>query len=119
DIEILKYDRQTESYASSRVIVTLAGSMESYIGLRSTFGYYVLGVADGGVADKMGVTPGWFIDEVNDEHVANVGGPLGLDKTFQDIAGRPGHPFTLSLAKWIPTGDGEREAETRKLTGSF
>ncbi len=119
EIEILKYDQQSGSYSPSRVSVTLAESTERYIGLRSRFGYLVLEVSDGAVADKMGVKPGYFIHDVNGERVSELRGPQDLDKMFQDIASGPSHQFTLSLARWTPAEGGRRKVKTQKLTGSL
>ena len=119
DMEVLKYDASTGTHSPSRIMVTLAGSTEHYLGLRSSFAYVVAEVAGGGMAEKMGLTPGDFIEEVDGKQVANLRGPHDLDITFQDIAARPGKQFTLTSARWTPTEDGGRKGKTRKLKGSF
>lgn len=119
-LDILKPNDEFTSYVPSEVTVSIAGTTETYLGLRLHFAYIVREVTTGGLAEQMGITPGDFIDEIDGKDVASLtAGPHGLDRILQDIASRDDPQVVLSLARWERLGSEHFRAAKRMTEGAL
>ena len=106
DVDVWKPLDPDEGYRRGRVKIRIPLPSEVRIGADLSFQVMVLGVVEGGPADVAGIGAGEFIDQVNDQKVANVRSLAELDQKIGEFVDRDG-AVTLTLARWHPIRDSE------------
>jgi S1-C subfamily serine protease len=106
DVDVWKPLDPTEGYRRDRVKIRMPLPTEVRLGADVTFQVMVQGVVEGGPAEAAGVGVGEFIDQVNDQKVADVRSLAELDQKLGEFVNRDG-TVTLTLARWHPIRDSE------------
>src|SRR2546427_4867126 len=106
DVDVWKPSEPDEGYRRDRVKIRIPLPSEVRIGADLTFQVMVLGVVEGGPAEAAGIGIGEFIDQVNDQKVADVRSLADLDQKIGEFVDRDG-AVTLTLARWHPIRDSE------------
>ena len=111
NVDVWKRSDPDEGYRRDRIKIRVPLPSEVRIGADVTFQVMVLGVVEGGPADVAGIGFGEFIDQVNDQKVADVRSLAELDQKIDEFVGRDG-AVTLRLARWRPLRDSESHKTT-------
>ena len=124
-LDVLKYDPVNESHSTSSTKISVVlprhpgARRQDRIGFASSFSYFVLDVIKGGPAEKMGVTPGDFIESLDGKHVGNLRGPMDMDLLVEEVASRAEPVITLTLARWRPLEEGKTSGKIREVKGAL
>jgi S1-C subfamily serine protease len=106
DVDVWKPKNPDEGYRRDRVKIRVPLPTEVRMGADVVFQLMVLGVVEGGPADAAGVGIWEFIDQINDQKVANIRSLAELDQKIGEFVNRDG-AVTLTLARWHPIRDSE------------
>src|SRR5438093_6921999 len=106
DIDVWKPLDPEEGFRRDRVKIRMPLPSEVRLGADVTFQVMVQSVVQGGPAEAAGVGVGDFIDQVNDQKVADVRSLAELDQKLGEFVNRDG-AVTLTLALWHPVRDSE------------
>jgi S1-C subfamily serine protease len=104
DLEVWKRSDPHEAYRRDRVRIRVPLPSETRIGVDLTLQIMVLDVVEGGPSAIAGIGVGEFIDQVNDQQVANVRSLADLDQKIGEWLNRDGS-VTVTLARWRPVTD--------------
>jgi len=120
-LNILRYDSRSNQYVERQISLHLdtepIDGDRLYLGLAVEPVYYVTGITDGSAAQRLGLTPGDFIGEVNGQ---DFNSPGDLDRIVSMAADSAGRQISLWVARWRPIENGKVRAEnTRRLTGAL
>ena len=106
DVDVWKRPDPDQGYRRGRIKIRMPLPSEVRIGADLSLQVMVLGVVEGGPADVAGVGFGEFIDQINDQKVANIRSLAELDQKIDEFVGRDG-AVTLTLARWRPLRDSD------------
>jgi S1-C subfamily serine protease len=115
DLGVWKYDAAARSYRQSTTQLKIPAQPKSRIGVTLQLAILVLEVADAGPAARAGLTPGDFIDEINDEDVTSLKSIIDVDQRINGALSRDGS-VKLTLVRWQPldAADGPRLTYTNR-----
>ena len=106
DVDVWKRSDPDDRYRRDRIKIRMPLPSEVRIGVDLSLQVMVLGVVEGGPADVAGVGFGEFIDQINDQKVANIRSLAELDQKIDEMVNKD-RAVTLTLARWHPIRDSD------------
>ncbi len=100
-LEVWKYDPVSESYRPSKVEARIPAREGEQLGLLSTFEMVIVKVPKGGAAERAGIRPWDFIQEVDGRVIWTLGSPVAIDQRVNEAASR-GDQVSLTVYRWKP-----------------
>ena len=100
-LEVWKYDPVSESYRPSKVEAQIPARVGEKLGLLLTFEMVIVKVPKGGAAERAGIRPWDFIQEVDGRVTLNLGSPAEIDQLVNEAASR-GDQVSLTVYRWKP-----------------
>jgi S1-C subfamily serine protease len=100
-LEVWKYDPVSESYRPSRVEAQIPARVGELLGLYLTFEVVIVKVPRGGAAERAGIKPWDFIQEIDGHVIWDLGSPVAVDLQVNEAASR-GDEVSLTVYRWKP-----------------
>jgi S1-C subfamily serine protease len=119
DATLLRFDAGTGTCTTSQVSLRLPAEFGARFGMRLATTLVIVEVQEGSPAWKAGLRPCQEVDEIEGEHVANMGGLVGTHQRVLE-AGSSRGSVRLTVGHWRPVaGSAEQKIafeERRELT---
>jgi S1-C subfamily serine protease len=122
-MDVLKCGPLSDSYHSESIVATLTptdNSSSRLLGFKSTLAFLVQDVLPGSPAQRMGISRGEFIDQINGQVIGNMDGPVAVDSLLEQISATPTREILLTLIQWRSVGDHIRVGkDAKKVKGTL
>jgi S1-C subfamily serine protease len=107
-LDIERYDSNLSKFVQRKVELHLvtepADAGQIYLGIRATATFFILDVPAGSLAQRLGLSSGEFIEEVNGQDFASAG---DLDRLAATIEGSTDRQISLWVTRWTAIENGK------------
>jgi S1-C subfamily serine protease len=120
-LEIQRYDSNVSRFVQRQIELHLAtepaDAQQIYLGIRATATFFIIDVPAGSVAERLGLSSGEFIEEVNGQDFASAG---DLDRLAAAIEGSTDRQISLWVTRWSAIENGKVGGNrTRVIQGTL